>query len=474
MICGRNNSGKTTLLEAISTAGLHEVGLSPSRDSAERIALGGLLRSPGSPSVPNRIREQYVQAVEEVLSGSDWFSNDNVEFMEQVAAKASRLPQTGAFHFDASEATKKFVELVGERQTALIPASRRLELGIGVDPQGGGRPSGEGVINSLFYAKNRPDTSEEREILGRVAEAFRLISGDVDFDVVMDGSKKLDVNFRRQGRAWLPAGDCGLGLQQLLLLLYFAVRYRGNLLLVEEPESHMHAEMQRRFLQFLSDQTESQYILTTHSNVFLNFSTVDKVYLTRCNGHVTVEDVTNRALALHDLGFSVADNLVSDLIVLVEGPHDKQALESLFRKMGLLKRFNVLVWPLGGDIMHYLDLQVLAQGYRTIALIDRDPKSRKIRHEFAEHCKTQGVELHWLKRYSLENYYTVEAIRQVYPHHLRDDVMSIKPDTKVEKQLGFDVKKGTRAIVEAMSIEDLEDTDLMEFLCRVEELCGQS
>src|SRR5271154_5555440 len=125
------------------------------------------------------------------------------------------------------------------------------------------------------------------------------------------------------------------------------------------------------------------------------------------------ENARSRAALLTELGYSIADNLVSDLVVLCEGPKDKLVLEEFFQKMGLPDRCVIKIWPLGGDIMSQLDLSVFQQNHQLIALIDRDPGSSRVRKDFQKNCDALNIPVKHLKRYSIENYFTLPAICSV-------------------------------------------------------------
>ena len=82
--------------------------------------------------------------------------------------------------------------------------------------------------------------------------------------------------------------------------------------------------------------------------MFLNNTTTDRVLVTKySNNKVLVSDATSRASLLDDLGYSVLDNLVSDLVILVEGPTDVPVIEELFVKMKLFEDYEIRIWPLG-------------------------------------------------------------------------------------------------------------------------------
>ncbi len=356
--------------------------------------------------------------------------------------------------------------------TVLIPPKRHLQVSRSITLSERVDPSGDGLLNFLFLSKNQPTGSDDRLAYERLLDAFQDISSGFLFGLFADRDNKVSLSFARSKESWVPAGACGLGLQDLLILLYFAVVAPQQMLLIEEPESHMHPDMQRRFITFVKDGTEKQLFVTTHSNVFLNNTFVDRVFFTTFDGEIHVDDATSRASILDDLGYAVTDNLVSDLVILVEGPSDVPVIEELLRKYDLSARFEIRIWPLGGDIMDQVDLSVFAEKYRIVAVVDHDPDSGAVRRRFERKCKESDIPVHRLSRYSIENYFTLEALRKVFGAQVPPEITAIDQAKKLSKQIGFDVKKRNRAIAREMSIADFENTDLEKFIVRVRKLLG--
>jgi 5S rRNA maturation endonuclease (ribonuclease M5) len=474
VICGRNNSGKSTLLQALASDEMVRRGVSSTSTLAKHVAkrsepaMGWSSR--GTDSVESNEYRSIINGV--IASKRVWFDGTGEEFATTVRELSNSSFSLKQYHFNlgaVAEAYRSTFQTSVRR--VLIPARRSLELvkliALSEEPQ----PEGAGILNSLFYLKSQPVGSGERNRYDAIMKAFQEISSGYIFDLVPQKANTVTLNFSKRGGDWRGAESFGLGLQDLLILVFFALEPAVDVLLIEEPESHLHPEMQRKLLSFFRAHEAKQYFITTHSNVFLDNALVDRVLFTAFDTRVRVSDETSRASILDDLGYSVADNLVSDVIILVEGPTDVPVIEEFLSKLGLYQKYDIRLWPLGGDIMDQVDLSVFAQRYKVIALVDQDAKSSKVRRRFVDRCKEQNIDVTRLKRNSIENYFTMDAIRSVLGSQVKADIVTLDPAISVDKQLGISPKRNNRKIARAMSLSDFEGTDLADFLKRVGEIC---
>ncbi len=496
VICGQNSSGKSTLMEAISSVNKRQVGkrmteavITQIFDQSRKVLPWTGARKQMSLEMEsglNRMAAAHQDVIEKAAGTQDvWYPDSVSSFLmsasslwESVEMFKTRVRTTLGESIEptrlpSGEIMDSYNSLFAAAvPTILVPPKRQIELSCPLSLNEPINNDGSGLLRYLFFAKNQATGTEDKNTFDSVANAFAKISGGHHFEIFPTQANTINLHFAYQQEPWRPAQDCGLGLQDLLVLLYFAVTPKYQVVLVEEAESHLHPEWQRKLLAFLRDTADKQFFLTTHSNIFLDAGMVDKVFFTTLDGSIKVDDATGRATILADLGYSVTDNLVSDLILLVEGPSDLQVLEEALIKMGLYGDFNIKIWSLGGDNMAQLDLSVFAEHYSIMALVDNDPKSGHVRETFMEKCAELNIPVTRLKRYAMENYFTLRAVNEVYRkwgNKVPDTVTSVAPEKPLDEQIGFNVKRNNREIAQEMTMEEFQATDdLYEFLLSVE------
>lgn len=154
----------------------------------------------------------------------------------------------------------------------------------------------------------------------------------------------------------------GLGLNNLLfmaaelLLLSESASIGLPLLLVEEPEAHLHPQMQLRLMEFLETKTQVnvQAIVTTHSPVLASKSDVENlVYISRGSAFPMCSDATELAPGDYRFLRRFLDSTKSNLffakgVVIVEGDAENILLPVIAELLGRsFSKFGVSVVNVG-------------------------------------------------------------------------------------------------------------------------------
>jgi predicted ATPase len=147
--------------------------------------------------------------------------------------------------------------------------------------------------------------------------------------------------------------EMGGGVEQLLMVAtVLLTTIDESTIFLEEPESHLHARAQRFLIEQLY-QGDRQVFLTTHSPTFVNLTRPRSLYQVLYNaGRTKIEplkDADSLGTVLADIGSRNSDVLLSDAVVFVEGPGDKEVLNAWSKTLGgSLEEHNITLLPMGG------------------------------------------------------------------------------------------------------------------------------
>lgn len=136
----------------------------------------------------------------------------------------------------------------------------------------------------------------------------------------------------------VPIIELGSGYVQCLYFIFEIIKQpeKCKIFLFEEPENHMHVDLQRKFLKYLvglSECKKMQFFITTHSAVFIDASILEEKYsqvyhVVKKDNSSTVNTLTSSnnqskwKLLTEDLGYKASDLLISNTVIWVEGPTD--------------------------------------------------------------------------------------------------------------------------------------------------------
>ncbi|MBB4081109.1 putative ATP-dependent endonuclease of OLD family [Lewinella aquimaris] len=282
------------------------------------------------------------------------------------------------------------------------------------------------LVDVLFKLKNSVPNSQDRIAFERIQSSFVDIVNDTDFDISHIGGGQVALYFKNSSGGWYDADESGIGLRDLLFIVTNCYLTKNDVILIEEPENHIHPAWQRKLLHFLKFKVKPQVIYTTHSSTLLDTSFVDTIFMTKqINGCIHITKVNDKAIALHDLGYLTSDNLLSEVVVLVEGKTDVPVIEEFINTAGIDNSDQIKVISFGHiNGLSDVNYNTFCKSYRAVIVVvdgDDNKESRKARAIIGR--KIEGVpnaSLCKLDGYGIENYFSVEALTKFFEKGLPD------------------------------------------------------
>ncbi|MGE4255176.1 MAG: AAA family ATPase [Xanthobacteraceae bacterium] len=192
--------------------------------------------------------------------------------------------------------------------------------------------------NARTEFKNDPNLKELTKLLAELGYEWELETKNAL-------KNSYDVRLKKQGSSFL-VGAASSGERELLTYLFaiFALNVRDALIVVDEPELHLHPKWQKSLLQLfvrLAKSTGNQFLLATHSPTFVSpdsIQYVSRVFSREQQSHVLRLATASLPDARHLLHIVNSQNnesiFFADEVVLVEGLSDRIFFEAILDRFG--------------------------------------------------------------------------------------------------------------------------------------------
>ncbi|MFI7398238.1 AAA family ATPase [Micrococcus luteus] len=439
VLVGPNNSGKSSALQAIQFAvsvaqslSLFGVGrkkneiesragtlapqqliYSPLRD-VDGLAYGGTLKQQGDP-ISVTFRTDDLGDSEVIVKKG---KNKNVQVTLSGKTLGPRLEVL------ASPFSVFAPGLAG------IPAEEAYQSG-GVVQRAAARGDANSVFRNVLLSLSK-DAAGWREFEDSLAKIFPDVKVYVSFDPASD--EHISVTAARGSGRELPIEASGTGVLQAVQVLSYVGLYKPSLLILDEPDAHLHPDNQRKLAQLLveiADERDFQVFLSTHSRHMLDELGSLGAKIFWMSGGSPTEDEFDLVSALLELGaLDAGDRLRNGKVPVVIITEDQKtgSLRALVESSGLnRKEFEIWSYPGSSQTAAAVVLaEFIAQhapGTKVVIHRDRDYLTDEMVNDFSSSVKGAGAIPFITSGTDIESHFVnVDHLKMVYKELSEDQL----------------------------------------------------
>lgn len=357
--------------------------------------------------------------------------------------------------------------------------------------EGDSEISGKGLIKELRKIQKPvlgDDYHNDKNKFGKINKFLQELLGEEDaFLEIPAEHDDIYVSIKEK---ILPLNSLGTGIHQLIIFAAAVTIIDNAVFCIEEPEIHLHPELQKKFMDYIRNYTNNQYLISTHSNSFFDDPNVNIYHCKLCDNFTKVELVKtdkDKKNILGDLGYKASDILLANSVIWVEGPSDRIYLNHWIqgKDSSLIEGLHYSIMFYGGRLLSHLTydspeinefIQPCKMNRNAAIIIDSDRESThkhlnrtkkrviknfKENHEFVWVTNGRGIE-----NYIPEDTFTI-CLNQLKPDHKKRVKWGrFKKLTIISKNESIDKVKMARQVVRKevdYSILDL-DKKVMELV----------
>lgn len=227
----------------------------------------------------------------------------------------------------------------------------------------------------------------------------------------------ITVEYSQNGKNYdIIAG--GSGFHQTLTLLAFLYGYQPTTILLDEPDAHLHVNLQREILDYFkrkSLERHTQFLIATHAEEFIRGVDASQIVSLLGQSPTRIESTPELVRAMADVSNEEYTRLLaSPYILYVEGESDERILRAWADQCDAQTAMDKVCFKsMGGGgkgnmkeraNMHFAALQQLIPGVSRLMLFDYDSSDQ------AFHPEHQNPTLAEWKRKNIENYLLVPDV----------------------------------------------------------------
>lgn len=294
--------------------------------------------------------------------------------------------------------------------SGLEPTEIRMDISPLRKQVGKGQP-GSVLRNLLLQVKNN-DNADWQELASMVHRWFSVEISTPRYEPEKDVYIKVDY---RQGSKAFDIIAGGSGFHQTLTLLAFLYGYRPDVILLDEPDAHLHVNLQREILDYFkrkSVELNTQFLIATHAEEFIRGVNASQILslLNRAPSRISSKPEVIQAMA-EVSNEEITRLQASPYILYVEGESDERILRAWAAACDAQDALDRVCFRTmdGGDKPtmkrladeHFAALQQIIPEAKRLMLFDYDNNDKAFHPAADNPCLAE-----W-KRQNIENYLLV-------------------------------------------------------------------
>lgn len=188
---------------------------------------------------------------------------------------------------------------------------------------------------------------QERDLLKQVEQLMIDLVGQfsIRLDHKPDNDTYLNVEMSLNGGQYFPLDLIGTGILQILQIISYVALFKPTLLLVDEPDNHLHPSRQA-LLSRVFDNMARDYgatvIVSTHSRHLVASASPDAKIIWMKDGKVKSDNCRDLATVMMDLGaLDQLDSRGAEVIVCTED-RGKKCLEDIISSLNMSEKVKVI------------------------------------------------------------------------------------------------------------------------------------
>jgi len=442
LLVGRNNSGKSTVLQALAIWQFCVDEFHRSKRSGSKgiqVVLPNFTALPVPefnllwkdrtdrhwPVVNGSKKQEYILIGIDVewRQASGEMASFGVELRYHSSQTIYAIPSGGWEKFRACERSGEFPKIAYVPPfSGLEPTEKWLDEAPIRQQVGKGQPGS--VLRNLLLrvcppdsrgtgraAKRSPTPPDWKELADIIERWFSVEIHEPGYESAKD--VYITVEYRQNAKDFdIIAG--GSGFHQTLTLLAFLYGYRPTAILLDEPDAHLHANLQREILDYFKrkgSETNTQFLIATHAEEFVRGVDAAQIVslLNRVPRRVQSAPEVLRAMA-EVSNEEIARLMASPYILYVEGESDERILRAWAAPCGAQTAMDKVCFKSmgGGDKQtmktradeHFAALRQIIPEVSRLMLLDYDDRT-------TFHPEPNNPTLVEWKRKNIENYLLV-------------------------------------------------------------------